>query len=232
MKSVNTAFCIPDINEDGWKFVSVMVLLTIIFALIWLPLGAVFFVLDVFCFLSFRNPERVTPVLSSVVVAPADGKIVAISKEKGPDCIGLQNKTFHKIRIYSGLCDTHIIRMPIKAKVGNVFYDSGKNYSGSFDVNNMGNEKYVFAFKHSEGLDFVLQQIAVLCNKRIVNKIKKGDEYLAGQRIGSVRFGGYIDIFLPEKACPLVCVGQTMIAGETIIADIKSDAPRLEGEIR
>ncbi|MBQ4400508.1 MAG: hypothetical protein II830_04360, partial [Alphaproteobacteria bacterium] len=145
MKSVNTAFCIPDINEDGWKFVSVMVLLTIIFALIWLPLGAVFFVLDVFCFLSFRNPERVTPVLSSVVVAPADGKIVAISKEKGPDCIGLQSKTFHKIRIYSGLCDTHIIRMPIKAKVGNVFYDSGKKYSGSFDVNNMGNEKYVFA---------------------------------------------------------------------------------------
>ena len=64
------------------------------------------------------------------------------------------------------------------------------------------------------------------------NKLKKGDEYLTGQRIGSIRFGGYVDIFLPEKVCPQVCVGQTVIAGETVIADIKSDAPRLEGEIR
>lgn len=231
MKSVNTAY-IPDINEDGWKFVSVMVVLTIIFSLIWLPLGGIFFALDFLCFLSFRNPNRVTPVLSSVVVAPADGKIIAICKEKGPDCVGLQNKTFHKIRIYSGLCNAHINRMPIKAKIGNIFYDSGKNFSGSFDVNNIENEKVVFAFKHNEGFDFALQQTAVLCSKRIICDAKKGQEYLTGQRIGSIRFGGYIDVFLPEKVCPLVCVGQTMIAGETIIADIKSDAPRLEGEVR
>ena len=232
MKSVGTAFCIPDINEDGWKFVSIMVVFTIIFSLIWLPLGALFFVLDFLCFMSFRNPNRVTPVLSSAIVAPVDGKIIAICKEKGPNCIGLQNKTFHKIRIYSGLCSTHICRMPIKAKIGNIFYDCGKIFSGSFNVNNIENERFVFSFRHSEGFDFALQQTSVLCSKRIICNIKKGREYLAGQRIGSIRFGGYVDIFLPEKVCPSVCVGQTMIAGETIIADIKSDAPRLEGEIR
>lgn len=232
MKSVNTAFCIPEINEDGWKFISIMVVLTIIFALVWLPLGILFFVLDILCFLSFKNPDRVSPVLSGAVLAPADGKVVAISKEKGPDCVGLQNKTFHKISIFSSVSDVHVVRMPIKARIGNIFYDCGKGFSGSFDVNNLSNEKMVFSFKHSEGLEFALQQVAVLCSKRIVSKIKKGEEYLAGQRMGSVRFGGYIDVFLPEKVCPQVCVGQTMIAGETIIADIKSDAPRLEGEIR
>ena len=209
-----------------------MALLTVVMALIWLPLGVAFLLLDIWCFLSFRNPDRITPILSSVVVAPADGTIVAIIKEKGPDCLGLQNKKFHKIRIYSGWSDVHINRMPIKAKVGNVFYDCGKKFSGSFDVNNIGNEKFAAALKHSDGYDFALQQTAVLCSQRTVIKLKKGDEYLTGQRIGSIRFGGYVDIFLPEKVCPQVCVGQTVIAGETVIADIKSDAPRLEGEIR
>lgn len=232
MKSVNTAFQIPDINEDGWKFVSVLMVLAVLTALIWLPLGLVFLLLNVWCFLSFRNPNRITPVLSGAVVAPADGVIIAISKENGPDCVGLQNKNFHKIRIYSNPFAVHVNRMPIKSKISNIFYDCGKNFSGSFKVDNIGNENFVVAFRHSEGYDFALRQIAVLCSRRIVNKIKKGEEYLAGQRIGSIRFGGYVDVFLPEKVCPLVCVGQTLIAGETVIADIKSDAPRIEGEIR
>ncbi|MBR1600759.1 MAG: phosphatidylserine decarboxylase [Alphaproteobacteria bacterium] len=232
MKSVNTTFHIPDIDDDGWKFVSVMAIITVVAALIWLPLGIVFLLLDIWCFLCFRNPDRVTPVLSSLVVAPADGTVVSISKEKGPDCIGLQNKKFHKIRIYSGCFDVHINRMPIKAKVGSVFYDCGKNFSGSFEVNNIGNETFAAVLKHSEGFDFALKQTAVLCSKRIVSKLEKGNECLTGQRIGLIRFGGYVDVFLPEKVCPQVCVGQTMVAGETVIADIKSDAPRLEGEIR
>ena len=99
MKSVSTAFSFPDIDDDGWKFVSIMTVLTVIFALVWLPLGGVLFVLDIWCFLSFRNPQRVTPVLSGAVIAPADGMIISINKEKGPDCVGLQNKTFHKIHL-------------------------------------------------------------------------------------------------------------------------------------
>lgn len=232
MKAVNTAFHIPDIDEDGWKFVSVMAVLTVILALIWLPLGMAFLVLDIWCFLSFRNPERVTPVLSSALVAPIDGVVIGINKEKGPDCVGLQNKSFYKIRIHSNLFCTHINRMPIKAKIGNVFYDCGKKLSASLRADNISNERYVFSFRHSEGYDFAIRQTALLCNNRIVNHLKRGEEYLAGQRIGSIRFGGYIDIFLPEKICLLACVGQTMIAGETIIADIKSEAPRIEGEIR
>ena len=232
MKSVNTAFSFPDIDDDGWKFISVMVVLTVVFALVWLPLGGVLLVLDIWCFLSFRNPQRITPVLSGAVIAPADGVIISINKEKGPDCVGLQNKTFHRVRIYSGLFDVHLNRMPIKAKVLNTFHYEGKKFTANFKQTDIGNEQFAVALRYSEGYDFALCQTAVFCSRRIVNKLKKGEEYQAGQRIGSIRFGGYTDIFLPEKVCPLVCVGQTMIAGETVIADTKSDAPRIEGEIR
>ena len=90
----------------------------------------------------------------------------------------------------------------------------------------------LFSLRGSESVDFVLQQTAVLCNKRIITKIKTGDEFKAGNKFGFIRFGGYTDLFLPDKVQPLVCVGQKIIAGETIMADINSDAPRMEGEVR
>lgn len=235
MKSVDTSFhqyFFPNINDDGWKFVSAMAAVSLILALIWLPLGGISFLLTIWCFYCFRDPVRITPVLSGAIIAPADGHIVAINKENGPDALGLQNKKFTRVSIYSSLFDVHINRIPIKSKVNKLFYDCGKNYTGTTDKNFIGNEKMLVSLKQSEGFEFVLQQTAVFCNKRIVYNLKKGDEFNAGQRFGFIRFGGYVDIFLPEKVEPQVCVGQIMIGGETIIADIKSDAPRIEGEIR
>lgn len=234
MKSVNTTvykylFC--DIDEDGWKFISIMAVFTVLAALLWFPLGGLFFVLDIWCYYSFRDPHRIVPVLSGAVIAPIDGIVVSINKEKGPDCVGMQNKNFNKIRIYSNPFNVHICRMPIKAKVSRMFYDSGKTFSGTFNVDNICNERLVSVFRHSDGYDFVLQQTTVFCSKRIVSKLKNNGEYRAGERIGLLRMGGYIDIFIPEKISPRVCVGQIMISGETMMADIKSDAPRLEGEI-
>ena len=100
------------------------------------------------------------------------------------------------------------------------------------DKNNIGNERLIFSLRSGDGFDFILQMSAVFCNKRIITKIASGNEFKAGNRFGFIRFGGYTDIYLPDKIEPLVCVGQKMIAGETIIADIASDAPRMEGEIR
>ena len=235
MKSVKTSFhgyLFPNINEDGWKFVSVMALISIVFTLLWFPLGCFFFILTILCFYCFRDTPRVTPVLSGAVVSPADGFIVSISKEKGPDALGLQNKTFNRITIYSSLFDQHINRIPLKSKVHRTFYDEGKKYTGKFDKNNMGNERMLIALRHSEGVELLLQQTAVFCNKRIKDKVSLGKEFNAGERFGFIRFGGYTDLFLPDKIEPQVCVGQKMIAGETVMADIKSDAPRIEGEIR
>lgn len=221
----------PNINEDGWKFISVLALVSIVLMMVWLPLGCISFLLTVWSFYCFRDPVRITPVLSDIVVAPADGLIVSISREKGPDALGLGNKNFTRVCIFSGLFDSHINRMPIKGKISKTFYDAGKIFSGELQKNALGNEKMLFAWR-KENYDFAVQQTALICNHRVINRIKIGEELQTGERFGSIRYGGYVDLFLPEKVEPQVCVGQQMIAGETVVANVKSDAPRMEGEIR
>ena len=235
MKSVNTSFhyhLFPNIHDDGWKFVSIMAFFSVILALIWLPLGYIAFFATIWCFYCFRDPVRVTPVLSSAVIAPSDGIIVSIDKEKGPDALGLQNKKFVRVCIYTSVFDTVINRIPIKSTVRKIFYDCGKKFSGSCDKNNIGNETLLFSLKSNEGLDFAIRMTATFCTKRVVSRVRIGDSFDAGQKFGIIRFGGYTDIYLPEKVEPQVCVGQRMIAGETIMADTKSDAPRIVGDIR
>lgn len=235
MKSVDISlhnYFFPNINEDGWKFISTMATLSLLLAIVWFPIGCVSIIITIWCFYSFRDPNRVTPVLSSAVVSPADGKIISISKVKGPDVLGLERKNFTKICIYCSIFDVCINRIPIKGRIYKKFYDPGKTFTKSFSKNDIGNERMFITLRHSDGLDFVLQQTATFCNKRIVTKIKNSDEFLTGQRFGFIRFGGYFDLFLPDKIEPIVCVGQKVVAGETIVADIKSDAPRIIGEIR
>lgn len=235
MKSVDTSlhnYIFPNINEDGWKFVSALALFSVIFALVWFPLGLVSFIITIWCFYSFRDTTRITPVLSDAVIAPADGLVTAIVREKGPESLGLNRKNFTKISIYISPFSVNINRIPIKSKVSKTFLCAGKNFSANLDKNCIANERMLIALKHSSGLDFVLQQTATICNRRIVNKIKIGDELLAGNRFGFIRFGGYLDILLPENVEPQICIGQHLLGGETIIADIKSDAPRIIGDIR
>jgi phosphatidylserine decarboxylase len=242
MKSVDISlqrYLFPNINEDGWKFISILTLLAVALATICLPCGLLVMALTVWCFYTFRDPARVTPIWSDAVVAPADGIIVSITREKGPDALGLGNKTFTRICIFTSLFDVQINRMPIRGKIIKTFYDAGKPFSGSFNKNDLNVERAMFVLRNPNKLDFAVQQTAVFCGKRIVNRYvtntydENNDEFLAGQRFGFVRGGYcYVDLFLPDKIEPMVCVGQKMVAGETIITDIKSDAPRIEGEIR
>lgn len=235
MKQINTSlhsYIFPNINEDGWKFVSVLAIFTLLSFTIWLPFGLFSLIITVLCYYSFRTPVRITPVLSDAVIAPVDGRIISINKEKGPDVLGLAGKNFTKIRIFCSLFDVNICHAPIKGKITKLFYDQGKPFNRSFDVANINNERLLFLMKHSQNKDFVIQNIAPFCSKRIVSAIKNGDELPAGKSYGFTRFGGYIDLYLPEKTEAQVCVGQTMIGGETIVANINSDAPRILGEIR
>ena len=235
MKTVDTslkALFFPNINEDGWKFISILAFFSLILLLIWLPLGCVAIVFTVWCFYSFRDPDRIVPDIGGIVVAPADGKVVAITREKGPDVLGLGNKNFIKISIFSSIFDVNVNRIPTKSKVVGCYYDDEIKFSHSFDKNNIGNERMLIALKSVDGAELVLQQTTTFCAPRIKNTLKKGDEFLTGQRFGILRFGGYVDLYLPEKVAPFVCLGQTLVGGETIVADFKSDAPRIDGEIR
>ena len=235
MKSVDTSvktLLFPNINEDGWKFISISAILSLVFLILWLPLGCVAIGISVWIFYSFRDPDRITPDINDIIVAPADGKVVALTKEKGPDVLGLSNKTFNKISIYSNIFDVNIARIPTKSRVVNVYHDDEVKFSHSLDKNNIGNERMLIALKSSGNRDVAVVQTATFFAPRIKNSLKKGDEFLTGQHFGIIRFGGYTDLYLPEKTSPLVCLGQTLIGGETIVADFNSDAPSINGEIR
>ena len=235
MKSVNISLrnsLLPNILEDGWKFVSIFAIFSVITALIWLPLGFIALIITIICFYNFRDPVRITPLLTTAVISPADGKIISITREKGPDALGMERKNFTRICIYSGITNVHVCRIPIKGKIIKTFYDAGRGITKNLNKNDIGNERKMFLLRYDAKTDIIVQETAVFCNKRLISKMQNGDEYLAGSRYGHTRFGAYVDLFLPEKVEPQVCVGQTMVAGETVIADIKSDAPRIEGEIR
>ena len=235
MKPVDTSvktILFPNIHEDGWKFISISAILSLVLLMLWFPLGCAAIGITVWIFYSFRDPDRITPDINDIIVAPADGKIVAITKEKGPDVLGLSNKNYIKISIFSNIFDININRIPTKSRIISVYHDDEVKFSHSLDKNNIENERMPIALKSTNGQTVVLQQTATFCAPRIKNKLKKGDEFLTGQRFGIMRFGGHIDLYLPEKVSPCICVGQTMIGGETIVADFNSDAPGINGEIR
>ncbi|MBQ9034721.1 MAG: phosphatidylserine decarboxylase [Alphaproteobacteria bacterium] len=234
MKAVDISlrrYLFPNINEDGWKFISALALVSIVLAMLWIPLGFLSFLVTILTFYCFRDPQRITPILSDAIVAPADGLVVSISREKGPDALGLGNRNFTRVCIYSSLFDSHINRIPLKGKIHKTFYTEGKNFSDNWHKNDLHNEKAMFSWRNAN-YELAIQQTALICNKRVINKVKISDEYTTGQRFGFIRYGGYVDLFLPDKIEPQVCIGQQMIAGETIVANIRSDAPRIEGEIR
>ena len=185
MKPVDTSLkslLFPNINEDGWKFISVSAFLSLFLLIIWLPLGYVAIAFTLWCFYAFRDPDRVVPDLGDIAVAPADGKVVSIIREKGPEVLGLSNKNFVKISIIPNVTDVNINRIPTKSKVLNCYYDCEVKFSHSFDKKNISNERMLIALKSVSGREIIIEQTATFLAPRIKNKIQKGDEFLTGQR--------------------------------------------------
>jgi phosphatidylserine decarboxylase len=245
MKSVKPSFhdiLFPNIHDEGLKFISILAIISLILLLISTTLGVIFLLITLICFYSFKDNKRVTPILSGVVISPSDGIVISITKEKGPDVFDLRNKNFNKIRIFSTFFNNHIKRIPIKGKIINTFYDDEFDISciGGFNIfKSLGfnykifkDETFLIHIKDEDGNNFIIQFYSPCLCKKIKLNVKRGNEFLAGNKVGFIRFCSYVDIFLPEKISPQVCIGQTMISGETIVADTKSDAPRINGEIR
>ena len=148
MKPVDTSvktILFPNIHEDGWKFISISAILSLVLLMLWFPLGCAAIGITVWIFYSFRDPDRITPDINDIIVAPADGKIVAITKEKGPDVLGLSNKNFIKISIFSNIFDININRIPTKSRIISVYHDDEVKFSHSLDKNNIENERMLIA---------------------------------------------------------------------------------------
>jgi phosphatidylserine decarboxylase len=189
-------------------------------------LGAFVFWLGVaftlFCLYFFRDPERIPPARPGLVLAPADGHVVSIMPAKPPVELGMGEETRWRIAIFLSVLDVHVNRMPCDGTVTRIAYHHGKFLSANLDKASEENERNAVALRLPDGRDIAVVQIAGLIARRILCDAKVGDAVQAGDRFGIIRFGSRTDIYLPSGVEPMVAVGQTMIGGETVLAELQA----------
>ncbi len=235
MKTIDISwrrYILPNIHNEGWKFVGIFAAITALLAMIWQPLGWLGLVLTVWCFYFFRDPERVTPDKPDLVVSPADGTVQMITKVKAPEELGLGDAKFTRVSVFMSVFNVHVNRAPAEGKILKSVYVPGKFLNATLDKASKDNERQILAMKTKGGKTLCFVQIAGLVARRILCEATEGMEYKAGERFGLIRFGSRLDVYLPEGVEPQVCLGQTMVAGETVIADLGSNAPQMKGIIR
>jgi len=180
-------------------------------------LGLIF---TLFCLYFFRDPRRVPPGREGLVLAPADGHVVSVMPAVPPAELGLGPAPRWRVAIFLSVMDVHVNRSPVAGRVTRIAYRPGKFVSANLDKASEDNERNALALRLPDGRDVAVVQIAGLVARRILCDVREGDSLDAGERFGIIRFGSRTDLYLPEGVRPLVTVGQTMIGGETVIADL------------
>ena len=175
-----------------------------------------------FCLYFFRDPERIPPARPGLVLAPADGHVVSVMPAKPPVELGMGEETRWRIAIFLSVLDVHVNRMPADGTVTRIAYHHGKFLSANLDKASDENERNAVALRLPDGRDIAVVQIAGLIARRILCDAKVGDAVRAGDRFGIIRFGSRTDIYLPPGVVPMVAVGQTMIGGETVLAELQA----------
>ena len=207
----------PKIHDEGYKFLVIFVVATIILYFINGFLGFVGFVLTIWCYYFFRDPERIAIGDENYLTSPADGEVLQVLETDGPKELGLENKKFKKVSIFMNVFDCHVNRSPCSGKISEILYKPGKFINASLDKASEDNERNYYKIKNSHGEDVIVVQIAGLVARRIVTETSTDQELKQGTRIGMIRFGSRADLYF-ENYEPLVKVGQKTIAGETLIA--------------
>jgi phosphatidylserine decarboxylase len=210
------------IHPEGYPFVAVAALASVVLLWLWPSLGWLAVFATVWCAYFFRDPKRVTPVREGIVVAPADGRVSQIANVMPPQELVLGERPLPRISIFMSVFDCHVNRSPVAGRIERIDYRAGKFLSADLDKASEDNERNAFVIATGAGQRFGVVQIAGLVARRIVPFVREGEVVAAGQRIGMIRFGSRVDVYLPEGTRPLVAEGQTAIAGETVLADIKS----------
>jgi phosphatidylserine decarboxylase len=209
------------VHREGYPFVGSFALASLILFFIWTPLGWIGTVLTIWCALFFRDPVRVTPVREGIVVAPADGRIAKISNAPPPPELDLGVRALPRVSIFMSVFNCHVNRSPVAGRIEAIVYHPGAFVSADLDKASEDNERNAFVIA-SGNARIAVVQIAGLVARRIVCFVRKGASVGAGERIGMIRFGSRVDVYLPEGVRPLVAEGQTAVAGETVIADLRA----------
>jgi len=209
------------VNREGLPFIGIFALVSLVLFWLWTPLGWVGTVLTAWCAYFFRDPVRVTPIREGLLVAPADGRISKIINAVPPKELELGERPLPRVSIFMSVFNCHVNRSPMSGRIDKIVYKAGTFISADLDKASEDNERNSFVITAGATRIAVIQ-IAGLVARRIVCFKRAGTSVAAGERIGMIRFGSRVDVYLPEGTRPLVAEGQTAIAGETVIAELRA----------
>ena len=207
----------PKVHNEGYKFLVIFGLATIILNFIHGFLGFIGLILTIWCYYFFRDPERISINDDNYLVSPADGTIIQVQETEGPRELNLEGKKFTKVSIFMNVFDCHVNRIPCDGKISEILYKPGKFLNASLDKASEDNERNYYKVTNAQGEDIIVVQIAGLIARRIISESKKDQTLKQGNRIGMIRFGSKVDVYF-ENYTILVKVNQKTIAGETLIA--------------
>ena len=207
----------PKIHSEGYKFLAIGIIVTIFLYFLSTFLGLIGLVLSIWVYYFFRDPERISIKNENYLTSPADGEVLMVHEVDGPKELGLEDRKFTKISIFMNVFDCHVNRTPCEGKISEILYKPGKFLNASLDKASEDNERNYYKITNNVGEEIIVVQIAGLIARRIVCESSKDQELKQGDRIGMIRFGSRADVYF-ENYKPLVKVGQTTIAGETLLA--------------
>jgi phosphatidylserine decarboxylase len=212
------------IHPQGYVFIAAFAVATVILGWLWAPLGWLAFIATLWCAYFFRDPARVTPLAADLVVAPADGIVSFAGLASPPPELGLGAGPLQRLSIFMSVFDCHVNRAPVEGRVRRVVYHPGAFLSADLDKASEANERNGVVIENAAGV-FGVVQIAGLIARRIVCFTHEGAHLMAGDRIGLIRFGSRVDVYLPEGARIAVGPGARAVAGETIVAELGHAGP-------
>lgn len=211
---------IPPIHRDGMKFVAIFAAVTFVLFALNTILGWIGVIATVWCAFFFRDPERIVPMREGLVVSAADGRISAIEEVVPPKELSLGAEPVTRVSVFLSVFDVHINRAPIAGRILRSVYVPGLFLNAELDKASEENERRALVIESGGGHQIGVVQIAGLVARRILTFVGEGQAIGKGERIGLIRFGSRVDVYLPKGIAPLVCVGQTAIGGETVLADL------------
>jgi len=216
VKSIRDA--LPNVHREGWPFIAATLAVALVFAFVFTPLFWALLILAGWMAIFFRDPVRVVPTAPGLVVSPADGRVEPVVRAVPPPELGLGEERRSRVSVFMNVFDCHINRAPVTGSIARIAYKAGKFLSADLDKASEANERNGLVIASESGFDVGVVQIAGLVARRIVCWTREGAGIGAGERIGMIRFGSRLDVYLPEGSTIVASAGQRAIAGETVIA--------------
>ncbi|MDQ2093532.1 phosphatidylserine decarboxylase [Rhodalgimonas zhirmunskyi] len=212
-------------HPEGKRFVAIFAGITLVLFFLWEPLGWIGIGLTIWCYYFFRDPKRAVPQRDGLIVSPADGVVSLIERAAPPPELGMGPEERTRVSIFMSVFNCHVNRAPIGGVIEKQAYRPGKFLNASLDKASEDNERNSLIIAMDDGRKLAVTQIAGLVARRIVPFCDEGQRLATGERFGLIRFGSRLDVYLPDGVNPAVALGQNMVAGETVLADLEASEP-------